>query len=339
MKMEKNVKAIVVKNGYGPGNIAGENIVIPAIQDNEVLVNVKAVSLNQLDLMVAKGVFENKLPHILGSDAVGIVEQVGSKVSTINIGDKVATHFIQAWQSDNLKSTDLDTRLGVGVSGVFAEYIALPESSLVKIPATLSFDEAATLPMAALTAWEAIVNKGKLQAGETVLLQGTGGVSLFALQFAKAIGARVILLSSSDEKLNKAKLLGADEIINYKSNPHWEKTTLELTGGKAVDLALEMGWKDVGKTIDSMKLYGRIAVVGLLGGLHANIPALGIMLKSLSLFGIQVGSRTSFEEMNRFIEVNNIIPVIDTSFPFSQFSEAFAHFDNGKHFGKIVIRF
>lgn len=337
--MEKMVKAIVLKNGYGVDNISVDSIDIPAIHDNEVLVNVKAASLNQLDLMVAKGVFENRLPHILGSDAAGVVAQVGSKVFTVKVGDVVASHFIQGWQSNKLKTSDLDTRLGVRVQGVFAQQIVLPESSLVKIPATLGFEEAATLPMAALTAWEAIVNKGELKAGETVLLQGTGGVSIFALQFAKAIGARVIILSSSDEKLNKAKLLGADETINYNDNPHWERIIHELTGGKGVDLALEMSWTDIGKTIESMKLYGRIAILGLLGGLYSNVPALGIILKSLSLVGIQVGSRASFEEMNRFIKANNIKPVIDTSFPLSQFSEALTHLGKGKHFGKIVITF
>ncbi|MBD0288625.1 MAG: NAD(P)-dependent alcohol dehydrogenase [Flavisolibacter sp.] len=221
--MKRMVKVVVVKDDYGLENITLEDIEIPNILDNQVLVKVKAISLNQLDLMVAKGAFGNRLPHILGSDAVGVVEQVGSEVATLKVGDVVATHFIQGWQSGSLKSTDLDTRLGVGVQGVFAEYIALPKRSLVKVPANLTFEEAATLPMAGLTAWEAIVNAGQLKAGETVLLQGTGGVSIFALQFAKAIGAKVIILSGSDEKLDKAKMLGADEVVNYKTNPDWGK--------------------------------------------------------------------------------------------------------------------
>jgi NADPH:quinone reductase-like Zn-dependent oxidoreductase len=337
--MKNNVKAIVVKNGYGLKNVTIETINIPVIRDNEVLVKVKAASLNQLDIMVAQGVFENRLPHILGSDAAGVIEQVGSNVTTLKVGDAVSTHFIQSWQSGMLKSEDLETRLGVGVQGVFAEYIVLPEKSLVKVPANLTFEEGATLSLAGLTAWNAIMNVARLKAGEIVLLQGTGGVSIFALKFAKAIGARVIILSGSDEKLVKAKELGADDVINYKTFTDWGKKIQELTGGKGVDVALEMAWTDISKTIEAMKLYGRITIVGLLGGEYTNLSALGIMLKTLSLAGVQVGSKTSFEEMNKAIELDNIRAVIDRSFPFSKFPEALAYFDKGKHFGKIVLTF
>ncbi|WP_257669968.1 zinc-dependent alcohol dehydrogenase family protein [Parapedobacter tibetensis] len=331
------MKAVLIKNEYGLGNVTIEEQAIPSIRENEVLVKVNAISFNQLDLMIAKGAFGTKLPHILGSDAVGIVEQIGSDVLTLNVGDLVATHFIQSWQSGGLKPVDLKSRLGTAVQGVFSEYITLPESSLVKIPSNLTAEEASSLPIAGLTAWEAIVNAGQLKPGQTVLLQGTGGVSIFALQFAKTIGAKVIIISSSDEKLEKAKQLGADKTINYVTNPDWGKMVLELTGGKGVDLALEMSWAEIGKTIEAMKLGGRIAVVGLLGGASTNLSVFDIIQKCLSIVGVQVGSKTAFEDMNRAIEVNNMTPVIDRVFPLSELSEALTYFDEGKHFGKVVL--
>ncbi len=333
------MNSIVVKNGYGLENIAIVDQPVPNVQSNEVLVNIRAVSLNQLDLMIAKGAFGINLPHTLGSDAAGIVKQTGSDVSLFKVGDRVSTHFIQSWQSGNLKPSDLLTRLGTSVKGVFAEYIALPESSLVKVPDNLTDEEASTLPIAGLTAWEALVNAGQLKAGQTVLLQGTGGVSVIALRFAKAFGAKVIITSGSDEKLAKAKSLGADETINYKVNPDWQNKVLELTGGKGVDLALEISWTEIGKTISAMKLGGKIIVVGLLGGENTDLSVFGIMQKSLSILGVQVGSKSSFEDMNHAIEVNNIKPVVDKVFSLTELSQALNYFEQGKHFGKVVLKF
>ncbi|MDR7132020.1 NADPH:quinone reductase-like Zn-dependent oxidoreductase [Algoriphagus sp. 4150] len=333
------MKSIVVKNRYGLDNVTIEEQVIPTIRANEVLVKVQAVSFNQLDLMIVKGAFGTSLPHTLGSDAAGIVEEIGTAVTNFQVGDVVATHFIQDWQSGDLKSEDLASRLGTSVKEVFSEYIALPESSLVKIPKNLSPAEASTLPIAGLTAWEAIVNLGKLKAGQTVLLQGTGGVSIFALQFAKALGAKVIITSSSNDKLEMAKKLGADEVINYAEIADWQMKVLEFTEGKGVDLALEMSWADMGKTIEGMKLGGKIVVIGLLGGANANLSVFGILQKALSVLGSQVGSKSSFEVMNKAIEVNNIKPVVDKEFTINQLSEALAYFEEGKHFGKVVLEF
>lgn len=331
------MKSIVIKDIYGLENVTIAEQSVPGIRDNEVLVKVQSISFNQLDLMIAKGAFGTQLPHTLGSDAAGIVERTGKNVSTLKVGDMVSTHFIQSWESGSLKPADLNHRLGTTVQGVFSEYIALPESSLVKIPSNLTAEYAATLPIAGLAAWEALVNIGQLQPGQTVLLQGTGGVSIFALQFAKAIGAKVIITSGSDEKLQKAKLLGADEIINYKENSDWGKTVLELTAGSGVDLALEMSWAEIGKTIEAMKLGGKIAVVGLLGGADTSLSVFGILQKNLSISGVQVGSKSSFEAMNKAIEVNKINPVIDKVFGISEFSEALAYLEQGKHFGKVVL--
>lgn len=333
------MKSVVVKDNYGLDNVIIGEHEIPRIRGNEVLVKVDSISLNQLDLMIATGAFGTSLPHVLGSDAAGIVEQTGSGVTSLQPGDLVTTHFIQPWQAGDLKSDDLNHRLGTTVPGVFSEFVALPESSLVKIPKNLNTAEASTLPIAGLTAWEAIVNAGKLKSGQTVLLQGTGGVSIFALQFAKALGAKVIITSSSDEKLEKAKQMGADKIINYSEISDWQTKVLELTDGKGVDLALEISWADIGKTIEGMKLGGKIVVVGLLGGATANLSVFGIMQKSLSILGIQVGSKSSFVAMNKAIEDYNIKPVIDKTYSLSQLSEALHYFEKGNHFGKIVINF
>lgn len=333
------MKSIRIKDSYGFENISLEEESIPTIKNNEVLVKVEAISLNQLDLMIAKGFFERPLPHTLGSDAAGDVVEVGKDVSDLKIGDKVSTHFIHAWQSGNLNPDILKTRLGMDRQGVFAQYIALPASTFVKIPFHLTYEEAATLPIAGVTAWEGLVNAGKLESGQMVLLQGTGGVSIFALQFAKAMGARVIITSGSDHKLAHAKLLGADETINYNTHPNWQKRVLELTEGAGVDIALEMSWREVGKTFEAMKLGGKVVVVGLLGGPHAEFSVFDILHKSLTVIGVQVGSKKSFEAMNEFMEIHTIRPVIDREYSLDQTTEAFEYMDKGGHFGKIVVAF
>ncbi|KEO72655.1 zinc-dependent alcohol dehydrogenase family protein [Anditalea andensis] len=333
------MKSIILQSGYGLDKVILKEQAMPDVREDEVLIRVQCISLNQLDLMIVRGAFGTDLPHVLGSDAVGIVERTGREVTTLKVGDVVTTHFIQNWEAGSLEAGYLKKRLGTTVSGVFSEYVALPMGSVVKIPQNLNMEEASTLPMAGLTAWEAIVNAGQLKSGQTVLLQGTGGVSIFALQFAKALGARVILTSSDDEKLGKAKMLGADEIINYSKTPDWQNKVLEITEGNGVDLALEMSWKDVGKTMEGMKLGGKIVVVGLMGGANTDLSVFGIMQKSLSVLGIQVGSKSSFEAMNKAIEHFDIRPIIDRSFNINQFLDAFNYFDRGKHFGKVVITF
>ena len=333
------MQSIRVAHHYGLENVALFEQPMPTIQANEVLVKIHAVSLNQLDLMIAKGAFGNSLPHVLGSDAAGVVQAVGENVTSFSKGDAVVTHFIQSWQSGALQKSDLKTRLGTDVQGVFAEYIALPEHALVKKPTHLSFEEAATLPIAALTAWEALVNVGQLQAGQTVLIQGTGGVSIFALQFAKAMGAQVVITSGSDEKLSRAQQLGADETINYRTEPNWATNIHTLTHERGVDLALEMSWASINQTIQAMKLNGKIVVIGLMGGADAHLSVFGIMQKSLSIQGIQVGSKESFIRMNQFIDNHQIKPVLDHVFLSSQIGEALRYLEQGRQFGKVVVTF
>ncbi|MEN7550958.1 NAD(P)-dependent alcohol dehydrogenase [Rapidithrix thailandica] len=334
------MKTIEIKKDFGLENISLEEKAKPQIKAHEVLVKVKAVSINQLDLMVAKGIYDETVPRVLGSDAAGVVEQVGADVQHLQIGDTVATHFIQAWQDGALKPSDaFGKRLGVDAPGVFSEYIALPESSFVKIPQNLHPEEAATLPIAGLTAWNALVTTGQLKAGQTVLLQGTGGVSIFALQFAKAMGAKVIITSSSDEKLEKCKTLGADATLNYRTHENWHEKVSELTGGEGVDLALEMSWAGINKTLQAIKLGGNISVVGLLEGVDANVSAQLMISKGATIKAVQVGSKASYIDMNKAIELNSIQPVIDRVFPLAEFQQAFQYMDQGKHFGKVVIRF
>jgi NADPH:quinone reductase-like Zn-dependent oxidoreductase len=204
----------------------------------------------------------------------------------------------------------------------------------VKAPSNLTAEEASTLPIAGLTAWEAITKVGGLKAGQTVLLQGTGGVSVFALQFAKAMGARVIITSGSDEKLLKAKALGADKTINYKTNKNWHEEIAEITGGKGVDLALEISWAEISKTMQAMKTGGKIVVVGLLGGSNTDLSVFCIMQKCLSILGVHVGPK-----MVQAIEVNNLKPVVDKVFQLSEFAEAMHYFKEARHFGKVVVKF
>jgi NADPH:quinone reductase-like Zn-dependent oxidoreductase len=333
------MKAIVIKEQYGLDHVALGELNKPLPAPDEVLVKVNALSLNQLDIMVAEGVFGNHLPHTLGSDAAGVVKAVGSDVSALQVGDRVVTHFIKDWDQGELTKYASDLRLGVGSEGVFAEYIALPQSAFVKVPANLTDEEASTLPIAAVTAWQSLINITKLSAGETVLLQGTGGVSIFALQFAKAKGAKVIITSGSDEKLKRAKALGADLTINYKTQPDWENKVMELTNNQGADVAISVSWIEISKTIAAMAMGGRIAVVGLLGGTDTEVSVSGIIGKNLAINGIQTGSRDAFKAMNRAIDVNKIKPVIDKVFPVSAFRDAFAYLKEAKHFGKVVIKF
>lgn len=333
------MKSIVIKEAYGLENISLVDRAVPVVGPDEVLVKIQAISLNQLDLMIARGAFGTSLPHTLGSDATGYVIETGHLVTTFKQGDRVSTHFMQNWQSGPLQPDHLTERLGTDIDGVFSEYITLPERALVSVPEHLTLAEAATLPIAGVTAWHALFETGQLQPGQTVLLQGTGGVSILALQFAKAAGARVIITSANDHKLERAKALGADETINYKQLPYWHETVLALTDGAGVDLALELAWAELDKTVQATRLGGNIVVVGLLGGAQTNLSVFGIMQKGLSITGIQVGSRATFEAMNRAVSNNRIRPVIDRIYTLDQAADAFTYFEQGGHFGKVVITF
>jgi NADPH:quinone reductase-like Zn-dependent oxidoreductase len=298
----------------------------------------KAWSLNYRDLLVVTGSYNPrlKLPMVPLSDGAGEVVAVGAGVTRFKAGDRVAGCFMQRWASGDLTDEKARSALGGAVEGVFAEQVAFAEDGLVRIPGTLTFEEAATLPCAALTAWNALVVSGGLKAGDTVLVQGTGGVSIFALQFAKMHGAKVIATSSSDAKLARAKELGASEVINYKSVPEWGKKALELVG--PVDHVVEVG--GAGTLTESLRAVrhgGHIALIGVLAA-AGSFNWVPILMKAVRVHGIFVGSREMFEAMNRAIAVAGFKPVIDRTFDFERAREAMQYMQTGAHFGKVVIR-
>jgi NADPH:quinone reductase-like Zn-dependent oxidoreductase len=303
----------------------------------EVCVRVHAASLNYRDLItVNMGVSHELIPL---SDGAGVVEDVGEEVVHLKIGDQVVGLFFPLWQSGNIDASKFAVaRGGVPTDGMLAHYVYGLEDSFVKFPDYLTFEEASTLPCAGLTAWNALVVRGQLQAGETIVIQGTGGVGLFALQLAKTIGARVILLSSDDEKLAKASQMGADELINYNKNPNWEELVGEKTFQVGADLVLELGGGGtLAKSIEAVKINGRISLVGVLTGFDGLINPLAILRKSLAVNGIYVGSRDMQEQFHRALEANKIHPVIDRVFNFDQVKEAYVFMQSARHFGKIVI--
>jgi NADPH:quinone reductase-like Zn-dependent oxidoreductase len=322
-----------------PSALKLEEIPEPAPGPDEVLVRVRAVSLNYRDLMIANGIYNPKLrlPLIPLSDGAGEVISTGAGATRFTPGDRVAAGFMPAWIDGPLDETKARSALGADAGGMLAEEVVLPEQGLVKIPAHLSFEEAATLPCAGVTAWNGLFEHGALKPGDTVLIQGTGGVSLFALQFARTAGARVIATSSSDEKLARIVELGASDGINYKTTPDWDKRVRELTGGKGVDQIIEVGGAGtLPKSIRSVRLGGTITLIGVLSG-SGEINPMPILMKAIRLQGIFVGSRAMFEAMNRAIEINRMRPIVDRVFPLERFPEALTHLENGAHFGKVVI--
>jgi NADPH:quinone reductase-like Zn-dependent oxidoreductase len=313
----------------------------PALEPktSEVRVAIKAVSLNYRDLMVCRGVYNPrmKLPKVLCSDGVGVVTAVGSGVTRAKVGDRVCGTFMQQWLAGSLNEQLAKSTLGSDYDGVLAEEAILSEEGVIEVPSYLSDEEAATLPCAAVTAWQALA-EGGLKAGETVLLQGTGGVSLFALQIAKLFGARVLITSSSDEKLQRAMQLGAEAGLNYRLEPDWEKWAREQTKGVGVDHVIEVGGAGTfEKSCRAVRTNGHIALIGVLTG-AGSVNPIPILMNALRVCGIFVGSRAMFAEMNRAFALHQIKPVIDRVFPFEEAPQALRHMESGSHFGKIVIR-
>jgi NADPH:quinone reductase-like Zn-dependent oxidoreductase len=326
---------------FGIENLAVAERPQPQPRANEAVVKFHAASLNYRDLMFVRGLYNPKarLPAVPFSDGAGEVVAVGSDVKKWKVGDRVCPIFMQSWIEGSLSMEKRRTTLGAGdLDGVLREYGAFDENVLVEIPGHLSFEEAATLPCASVTACNALVVSGILKAGETVLTLGTGGVSVFALQFAKMHGARVIVISSSDNKIEKAKALGADETINYKKTPEWDKEVLSLTNRIGVDHVIEVGGAGtLSKSLNAVRIGGHVVVIGVLAGAGDFDPR-SILMKSVRMQGILVGSRRMFEDMNHAIESNRLKPVIDKTFAFREAPEALRYMESGSHFGKIVVR-
>lgn len=308
----------------------------------QVIVRVKAVSLNYRDLMVVKGTYNPrlKLPMIPFSDAAGEIIAVGAEVKSFKVGDRVIGTFFQNWTGGEPNETKARTAKGAGDQpGMLAEQVVLEETGVIELPEHLSYEEAATLPCAALTAWNAVVDKGKTKSGDTVLVQGTGGVSIFAAQFAKMHGARVIGTSSSDEKLARLAAMGITDGINYKTNPDWDKAAKELNGGAGIDHIVEVGGAGtIERSLKAVRMGGMISVIGALSTGSGISPVL-VLMKSIRLQGIFVGHREMFEQMNRAISLHQMKPVVDRVFSFDQVGEALQHMESGSHFGKIVVKF
>jgi NADPH:quinone reductase-like Zn-dependent oxidoreductase len=334
------MKAIQIQNKFGMENLALVERPDPTPGPYEVLIEVKAASLNFRDLMTVLGTYNPRqsMPLIPCSDGAGVVAAVGTEVTRVQVGDRVAGIFAQKWLSGPADKAVGRSTLGGPLDGMLAEQVVLNEEGVVKLPDHLSFEEGATLPCAGVTAWHALIEHGWIKAGDQVLLQGTGGVSLQALLLARACGAEVFITSSSDEKLARAQALGAAHVINYKHEPEWEKKVVELSGG-GVDHVVEVGGAGtLAKSIDAVRLGGKISVIGVLSGIKTDIDLRRILMRGVQLQGVFVGSRQMFEDMNRAIALHRLQPVIDRVFPLEQTREAFQHMASGKHFGKIVIR-
>jgi NADPH:quinone reductase-like Zn-dependent oxidoreductase len=313
----------------------------PKPAHRQVLVKVAACSLNFRDLGIVRGTYrvpvrDNIIPL---SDGAGEVVEVGAGVTRVKPGDRVAGCFFQRWPGGEPAPDVHASALGGGTDGMLAEYVVLEEEGVVKIPAHLSPEEGATLPCAGVTVWHAMMEHARLIAGQSVLLQGTGGVSVFGLQLAHAMGIRTVVTSSSDDKLARAKLLGADHGINYKTTPDWDKAAIDITGGRGVDQVVEVGGAGtLAKSFGAIRVGGKITMIGNLSGPATELNPGLIMARRANIQGISVGSTQMFEAMNRAIAANRIKPVIDKVFGFDDAKAAYHHMASGAHFGKIVIR-
>jgi NADPH:quinone reductase-like Zn-dependent oxidoreductase len=312
-----------------------------APQAAEVLVKFHAASLNYRDLMMVKGWYNPKLkmPLVPFSDGAGEVVAVGEAVTKWKTGDRVTPIFMQGWIDGEIDAAKARTTLGGDLDGVLREFGTFDEHGLVRIPDHFSYEEAAALPCAAVTAYHALFESGQLHPSDTVLLQGTGGVSIFALQLASVYGCRTILTSSSDAKLERAKALGADDLINYKEREDWDKAVLELTGKRGVDTVIEVGGAGtLQRSVNAVKMGGHIALIGILSNKGEFNPTT-VLMKSVKLHGIFVGSRQMFEQMNLMLcQHNHLKPIIDKTFEFGEVREALNYLEKGAHFGKIVVK-
>lgn len=324
---------------YKISNLKLNTASVPTPKPGEVLVKTEAVSLNYRDLLVGDtGMgMDLKFPFVPASDLAGKVIGLGENVTRFQLNDSVISTNIAGWIDGIAPPPHIAPSLGGIAPGVLTQYICLPEDWLSLAPKTLTPNESATLPCAALTAWVAVVERGNLKKGETVVIQGTGGVALFAIQFAVAQGATVIVTSSSDQKLEKAKKYGATYGINRSQYPDWQEKVLELTDNKGADLIIEMAGSDnLQKSLDTIAQEGRIAIVGLLDSAIAKLSIFKILATRSTLLGIGVGSRKSLEAMCEYIDLHRIRPVIDATYHFNKVPEAFQHLSKGA-FGKIVI--
>lgn len=327
--------------GEGPAELVCVDAPVRAPGPGEALVRVHAASLNRRDAYVRLGLYPGPKPATLVplSDGAGEVVSVGSGVTRLRPGDRVAAIFFQQWLEGRPRPEHLGTALGGGIDGMLSQYVTLPADGLVTLPDHLGWEAAATLPCAGVTAWNALVTRGHTQPGDFVLLLGTGGVSTLGLQLAVALGARPVVTSSSDEKLARARALGAVATINYRTTPDWAKAVRDATGGAGVQQALEVGGKDtLPQTLASLAMGGHVALIGGLTSFGGDVPAHALMGNNATASGIYVGSRADFAALLAFLVRHPVEPVVDRVFDFDDAAAAYEYLDSAALFGKIVIR-
>jgi NADPH:quinone reductase-like Zn-dependent oxidoreductase len=341
---QKYQRRVIVKawqlSGFGRENLICVDVPNPKPGPSEVLIRVSAVSLNYRDKLLVEGLYNPDLifPITQVADTVGEVVEAGSDVTRVAVGDRVLTQYATKWIDGDPIGDETVHTLGNTIPGGLAEYLAVSENAVVKCPIYVTDEEASTLPVASLTAWFSLIESGKLSSGQTIVLQGTGGVSLFGLQIATAFGATSLITSSSDEKLERVKALGAHAGINYARTPEWEKEVLAHTQMRGADHVLDVaGGKSLARSLASLKAGGRISVIGVLDGFVSEIPIFALLNKQVTIRGVVTGPRRVFDKMNQELEKIQIHPVIDTVYPFTDALAAYDHLYRGA-FGKIVIR-
>jgi NADPH:quinone reductase-like Zn-dependent oxidoreductase len=332
---------VVEASGFGLEALHLVERPLPRPGPGEILIRLRAASLNYRDLAILQGIYKPELkpPFVPVSDGCGEVVEIGAGVRRFGVGARVIPTYIQGW-IDGLPTPEQRTQrtLGVPLSGLLQDYVCVPAEDAVTAPAHLTDIEAATLPIAALTAWSTL-QAGAIKSGDWVLIEGSGGVAVFALQFAKLAGARVVALSSSDEKLARLRALGAEVVINYRTTPEWAPAVHQASGGRGVDIVVETGGQTLPMALSALAFGGFVGVVGFVGGFQATIDVRHLLGPMSRIQGIAVGSRSGFEAMNRAIEAHGLKPVVDRVFPLEQASEALALMERGGHLGKIAITF
>ena len=340
MQTITQMKALQITGTEGLSSLKLNQVPVPKPGFGEVLVQIKSVSLNYRDYMNVMGIrgVSGPVPRVPCSDGAGEVAEVGEGVTEWQPGQRVVVPFMPQWLDGEMTQGHQAKALGAHVDGLLREYAVLPASCLLPIPDYLSYEEAATLPCAAVTAWQGLMVRGQLKAGETVIVLGTGGVSIFALQFAKMAGARVLGISSSDEKCARLKALGADAVCNYKTSPDWDAWALSETGGVGVDKVVEIGGPEtLNRSLKAVRFGGHVSLIGVLTGVSGDIQTVQILRKSIRLDGIYVGSKAMFGDLLKAIQHHQLRPVIDSTFTIESATDAFRRIESGQHVGKIVV--
>ncbi|MCU0682675.1 MAG: NAD(P)-dependent alcohol dehydrogenase [Polyangiaceae bacterium] len=335
------MRVVHVEQAFGVDHLALRERPPPALGPGQARVRMRAASLNYRDLMMVEGRYNPRqpLPLVPCSDGVGEVVEVGEGVTRVRPGQRVLPTFAQRWLAGDPTPEVYASTLGGPLDGALAEEMVVREEGLVEAPAHLSDEEAATLPCAALTAWSALVTHGDVKAGDTVVVLGTGGVSIFALQFAVLLGAEVVVTSSRDEKLARARGLGAKHFVNYKKEPSWSKAVRAATGGRGADLVVEVGGAGTfDESLRAVRPGGRVALIGVLSGGETSVNLTRVLMQGIRVQGVFVGHRQGFEAMNRAISAHQLRPVVDRVFDLADARAAFEAMRAGEHFGKIAVR-